>query len=102
MKDCFPQQTRNLQTVSTRCVLGSGPEPACPGAEELLSQELTDAQHLMVMDNSLVAGKPPALGKACRASGSLWQRLADYQRTHAWSSFIPFLLRLMDDGSPPS
>ena len=100
MKDCFPQQTRSLQTVRTRCLLGSGPEPACPGAEELLSQELTDAQHLMVMDNSPVAGKPLALGKACRESGSLWQRLADYQGKHAWS-FIPFLMRMRDDGSPP-
>lgn len=82
-------------------MLGSGPEPGCPGAEELLSQELTDAQHLLVMDNSPVAGKPLALGKACRESGSLWQRLADYQRKHAWSAFIPFLMRMRDDGSPP-
>jgi len=59
IKNCFLQQIRCLQTARTHCLLASGHEPACPGAEWFLSGELTDAQNLVVMDKSCGAGRFP-------------------------------------------
>lgn len=59
IKNCFLLQPRGVQTASTPCLLGSGHEPACPGAERFLSGELTAAQDPGAMDKSPGAADPP-------------------------------------------
>lgn len=67
IKGCFSQQTRCLRTVRVPCLLGSGREPACPGAEEFLFRELTDRRRGSRDD----AQKPPSpsAGQPCSGEG---------------------------------